>query len=140
MEITNPALQKVAPNGNVTFAETVISGSCSISHREGSGLIKIKGITSGCCKKARFKASFGGNLAVATGETPAAVSLAITLDGEPMQETTMTVTPAAVAEPFNVFAATYIEVNHCNGASIGVRNISDIDIQVANANIIIEPA
>ena len=49
MEITNPALQKVAPNGNVTFAETVISGSCSISHREGSGLIKIKGITSGCC-------------------------------------------------------------------------------------------
>ena len=52
----------------------------------------------------------------------------------------MTVTPAAVAEPFNVFAAIYIEVNHCNGASIGVRNISDIDIQVANANIIIEPA
>ena len=138
MEITNPALQTVAPNGNVTFAETVISGSCSISPREDSAVIKIKGITIGCCRKARFKASFGGNLAVATGETPAAVSLAITLDGEPMQETTMTVTPAAAANFFNVNSEIYIEVASGTSDTIGVTNISSIPVEVTAANLIVE--
>ena len=109
-EFIATTIQTVEPNANVQFTDTVVNGNCFIVHRTG------------------------------TGGTVGPISLAISVDGEPLSSTVMTVTPAAVAEPFNVFAATYIEVNHCNGASIGVRNISNIDIQVANANIIIEPA
>ena len=137
-EFIATTIQTVEPNANVQFTDTVVNGNCFIVHRTGSGLITLRGAASRC--RSRFKVSFGGNIQVPTGGTVGPISLAISVDGEPLSSTVMTVTPAAVAEPFNVFAATYIEVNHCNGASIGVRNISNIDIQVANANIIIEPA
>lgn len=138
MEITNPGLQTVAARGNVTFSETVIPGNCSISHREGSGLIKIKGMTSGCNYRARFKASFGGNIGIPTDQTPGAISVAITLDGEPMMETVMTVTPAATEEFFNVGSEIYIDVPRGTDDTIGVANLSAIPIEVTAANLIVE--
>ena len=78
MEITYSSLQTVAPQGNVIFDNTVIKGSGCISHREGSGLIKVKGATCGGNCRARFKASFGGNIAVPTGQTAGAISVALT--------------------------------------------------------------
>ena len=105
MEITANALQTVTENQNVLFTETVVCGSCSIAHREGSGLVRLKGLTDQC--RARFKVSFGGNIAIPTGGTVEAISLAIAIDGEPVATTTMIVTPAAVEEFWNVFGAIY---------------------------------
>ena len=136
MEITANALQTIAENQNVLFTDEVICGSCSIIHRDGSGLVTLKGVTNQC--RARFKVSFGGNIAIPTGGTVEAISLAISIDGEPIATTTMTVTPAAVEEFWNVFSAIFVEVPRGCCASIGVRNISTQSIDVQNANLIVE--
>ena len=138
MEITYSSLQTVAPQGYVIFDNTVIKGSGCISHREGSGLIKVKGATCGGNCRARFKASFGGNIAVPTGQTAGAISVALTLDGEAIAETVMTVTPAAVEEFFNVGSEIYIDVPSGTSYTIGVTNISTIPIEVTAANLIVE--
>ena len=73
MEITANVLQTVATGQNVQFTDTVTCGSCSIAHRDGSGLITIRGNTNQC--RARYKITFGGNIAVPTGGTVEAISL-----------------------------------------------------------------
>jgi hypothetical protein len=45
MELTAVALQTVASNQNVLFTETAVRGNCSILHRQGSGLVTLRGIT-----------------------------------------------------------------------------------------------
>jgi hypothetical protein len=57
-------------------------------------LVNIKGFTDQC--RARYKITFGGNIAIPTGGTVEAISMAIALDGEPVATTTMISTPAAV--------------------------------------------
>ena len=136
MEITANALQTVNENQNVLFTDSVICGSCSIMHRGGSGLVSVKGVTDQC--RARFKVTFGGNIAIPTTGTVGAISLALSLDGEPIGTTTMTVTPAAVEEFWNVFSAIFIEVPRGCCATLGVRNISDQPIDIQNANLIVE--
>ena len=136
MEITANALQTVPENQNVQFTDTVTCGSCSISHRAGSGLITLKGITNQC--RARFKISFGGNIALPTGGTVGPISLAIAIDGEPIATTTMISTPAAVEEFNNIFGAIFIDIPRGCCSSVSVRNTSDQEIDVQNANLIIE--
>ena len=48
MEITANALQTVQANQNVIFTETAVCGSGSIIHREGSGLVTLRGMTNQC--------------------------------------------------------------------------------------------
>lgn len=136
MEIIANALQTVQANQNVYFTDTVVCGGCAITHRDDSGLINLRGLTNQC--RARFKVSFGGNIAVPTGETVGPISLAIAVDGEAVRSTVMTVTPAAVEEFFNVFSSVYIDVPAGCCATISVQNISTIPVEVQNANLIAE--
>ena len=136
MELTAVALQTVAENQNVLFTDVVISGCPSIVHRAGSGLVTLRGLTNQC--RARFKVSFGANIAVPTGGTVGAISLAISIDGEPLGSTVVIETPAAVEEFSNVFTAVYINVPAGCCSTISVRNVSDQDISVQNANLIVE--
>ena len=136
MEITANTLQTVAENQNVLFTDTVTSGNCSIVHRAGSGLVTLRGTTNQC--RARYKVTFGGNIALPTGGTVEAISLAISIEGEPIGTTTMIYTPAAVEEFGNVFSAIFIDVPRNCCLTIGVRNISTQAIDVQNANLIIE--
>ena len=137
MEITANAVQTVAAGSNVTFTETPVSGNCSILHADGSGLVKLRGLTTTQCR-ARFKVYFGANIAIPTGGTVGAISLALSVDGEPVATTTMIVTPAAVKEYFNVGSSIYLEVPACCCSTLGVRNIGTAAINVQNANLIIE--
>lgn len=137
MEITANAIQTVAAGSNVTFTETPVSGNCSIIHTDGSGLVKLRGLTTTQCR-ARFKVYFGANIAVPTGGTAGAISLALSVDGEPVATTTMIATPAAVEEYFNVSASIYLEVPACCCSTLGVRNIGTAAINVQNANLIVE--
>ena len=123
MEITANAIQLVNENQNVLFSDTVVEGNCSIIHREGSGLVTLRGITNQC--RARFKVTFGGNIAVPTGGTVAAISLAISVDGEPINTTTMIATPAAVENYWNVSSSIFLDVPRGCCFSVGVRNVSD---------------
>lgn len=136
MEITANALQTVAENQNVTFTDTVVCGNCSIIHREGSGLVNLQGLTNQC--RARFKVSFGANVALPAGGAIGPISLAIAINGEPVATTTMISTPAAVEEFNNVFSSIFLNVPRCSDYQVSVKNITDQDIDVQNANLIIE--
>ena len=136
MEITAVALQEVAENQNVLFTDTVICGNPSIVHRGGSGLVTLRGLTNQC--RAQYKVSFGGNIAIPTGGTVEEISLALTIDGEPLGSTLMIETPAAVEEFSNVFSAVYITVPRGCCVTVGVRNTSTQAINVQNANLIVE--
>ena len=135
MEIIANALQTVQANQNVYFTDTVICGNASMTHRDDSGLVTLRGVTNQC--RARFKVSFGGNIAISTGGTVGPISLAIAIDGEAVPATTMIVTPAAVEQFFNVGSDIFVDVPRGCCATISVQNISTEAIEVQNANLIV---
>jgi hypothetical protein len=136
MEITANAVQIVAANQNVLFTDEITCGTSSIIHRDGSGLITLRGLTNQC--RARFKVSFGANIAIPADGTVGPISLAIAINGESVLPTTMIETPAAVSEFNNVFSAVYVDVPACCCAQISVKNTSTIPVSVQNANLIVE--
>ena len=136
MEIIANALQTVPANQNVYFTDTITCGNCAITHRDDSGLVTLKGMTGQC--RARFRVSFGANIAVPTGGTVGPISLAIAIDGEAVRATTMTVTPTAVDAFFNVFSSVFIDVPRGCCVTISVKNITDVDVDVQNANLIVD--
>ena len=136
MEIIAVAAQTVAANQNVLFTDTVTSGNCSITHRNGSGLVTLRGNTAQC--RARYKVSFGGNIAIPTGGTAGEISVALAIDGEPVAASTMIATPLDLNEYHNVFGALFIDVPKNCCMTISVENISTQSILVQNANLIIE--
>lgn len=136
MELTANALQTVEANQNVLFTDKVVSGSCSILHRDGSGQITLRGITNQC--RARFKAFFSGNIALPTGGTVEAISIALAVNGEAVASTTMIETPAAVEEFSNVASAIYLDVPAGCCVTISVKNTSSQAIDIQNANLIVE--
>ena len=76
MELIANAVQTVNANQNVLFTDTVVCGNASITHRNGSGLINLRGLTANQCR-ARFKVSFGRNIAIPTGGTVEGISIAL---------------------------------------------------------------
>lgn len=138
-EFTANALQTVLVNQNVLFTDTPVSSCCnnSIMHREGSGLVQLRGLTNQC--RARFLVTFGANIAVPTGGTATdGVSLAIAVDGEPLQTAAMISTPSAVAQFNNVAASVYVDVPRGCCTTVGVVNNGTQTVDVQNANIIVE--
>ena len=136
MEIIAVATQTVAENQNVLFTDSVTCGNCSITHRDGSGIVTLRGTTNQC--RARYKVTFGGNIAIPTGGTVEAITLALAIDGEGLGSSTMIVTPAAVEEYFNVFGAMFIDVPKGCCLTVSIQNTSAQSILVQNANLIIE--
>lgn len=142
VELTAPAVQTVQFGGNVLFTDTPVGCNRGyVVHREGAGVVTLRGVG---CQRARYKVTFGGNIAIATGGTVDAISLAIAIAGEPIQSSIMTVTPAAVGDFFNVSRTTFIDVPCGCCVTIAVENISSTDagvaipVEVANANLVIE--
>jgi hypothetical protein len=136
MEITANALQTVLENQNVLFTEAPVPGNCSIVHRDGSGLVTLRGMTQQ--NRARYKVTFGGNIALPTSGTAGPISLALALNGEAVGPTTMTVTPTAVNAFFNVFSAIFIDIPAGCCSQLSVKNTSGATIEVQNANLIVE--
>lgn len=127
--------QTVAQNGNVIYTNTAVNGSNCIKHREGSGIITLRGLTNQC--RARFFVDFSANIAVPSTGTAGEISLAIAISGEPVLSSKMISTPAAVSQYNNVSAGIYIDVPAGCCSTIAVENTSSQAIDVANANIII---
>ncbi len=136
MEVTANALQVVGVDQNVLFTETAVSGNCSIMHREGSGIVTLRGMTNQC--RARFRITFGANIAVPTGETVGPISLAIAVSGEAIPTSSMIETPAAVEEFSNVSSVLFLDVPRGCCTQVSVENTSTIPVNVQNANLIVE--
>ena len=136
MEITANSVQTVATGQNILYTDTVVAGNQCILHREGSGIVKLRGVTNQC--RARFKITFNGNIAIPTSGTVGAISAAIAISGEPVAATNMIVTPAAGENYFNIASVTFVDVPSGCCTDISVKNTSTQNILVQNANLIIE--
>lgn len=142
-EYSANAVQIVNPGESIVFTDA--PNPCArgfVRHRDGTGNFLLSGWLPrkfGCCcrnRSAQYLVDFGANISIPTGGTVEAISVALAIDGATVPASTMTVTPAAVDEYFNVSRAINVDIwaNCCE--SLTIRNISSQPIQVQNANVI----
>lgn len=150
-EFTSNPIQRVQPNQQVLLNTTIGCPKGYVLHREGSGIVTLRGITNNCF--ARYQVTFNGNIAIPEdGLAPAPISVAIAIDGEPILTSRAIVTPADVAPEgpssenyFNVTSTAFVTVPKGCCFNVSVENTSDsIDpaipapvINVQNANLVI---
>ena len=135
-EFTNASTVTVAAGQNVPLTETAVAGKSCIVHREGAGIVTLRGLTNQC--KARFKVSFGANIALPAGATVGNISAALALNGEPLNSATAIVTPTAAGDYANIYVAAFIEVPRGCCVTVAAENTSAQDVLFANANFIAE--
>ncbi len=146
----NPA-QIVEPNQNILLDTVIPCNKGYVYHRNQSGIVILRGIVN--CPNAcfaRYQVTFNGNIALADGATVGPISVALAIDGEPVQTSKAIVTPAATAEDpptaanfFNVTSTAIINVPRGCCFSVAVENTSGPaapggvapEIVVQNANL-----
>lgn len=122
MEITANAVQTVIPGSNILFTETAVGGSTSIFHREGSGLVTLRGITNQ--NRARFRVTFGGNIATPAEVDPTDLVVAIAINGEEIATTRMMAPSTEEGRYFNVFSSIFLDVPAGCCSQISVKNMT----------------
>lgn len=141
------ALQTVQPGETVIFTSSPVPCNLGlVNHRDETGAFLLAGrsFTRSCgcrCRISRsvnYNVTFGANIAVPTGGTPGQISLAITVDGVTVPNSTMIETPAAVEEFSNVSRRVTVPIWKGCCQTVAVRNTSDQPILVQNANIVFE--
>ena len=124
-EFTLNAIQLVEYGQNAILNDSI--GCCKgyVLHRSESGILILRGIVNnpyGCF--ARYQCTFNGNIAVPEDGTVGEISIALALDGEPIQTSKAIVTPAAVDEYFNVTSTAIITVPRGCCFTLAVENTS----------------
>lgn len=133
--------QLVAIGQNVLLADSIPCPKGQVLHRNGSGILTLRGCGSNCFS--RYQVTFNGNIAVPEGGTAEAIAVALAIDGEPLQSSRAIVTPAAVEQYFNVTSTAIITVPRGCCYTVAVENVDAgvsglIDsqtISVADANL-----
>lgn len=129
--VYNP-VQRVQPNQNVLLQGSIPCNKGYVYHRDGSGLLTLRGIVNGCGCFARYQVAFNGNIAVPSDGTVGSIAIALSICGEPIQTSRAIVTPAAVAtDPpttenfFNVTSTAIITVPKGCCLTVSVENVSE---------------
>lgn len=152
-EFVESALQIVEPNQNVILETAIGCNKGYVYHRNQSGIVILRGIVNNPTSCfARYQATFNGNIALPSGAEIGPISIALAIDGEPIQTSKAIVTPAATAEEppttnnfFNVTSTAIITVPKGCCFSVAVENTSAPaapggvapEILVQNANLTI---
>ncbi len=130
--------QTVASGQNVLFQDSIPCNKGYVVHRNGSGILTLRGIVNNpCAKFARYFVEFNGNIAIPEGGTPGEISVALSIDGEALQTSKARVTPTVAEAFFNVTSVAYITVPAGCCVTIAVENTSGVPITVANANLVV---
>lgn len=128
-------VQAVQANNNVMFYDSIPCKSGQVIHRNGSGVLTLKGKTNNCF--AQYQVTFNGNIALPADATPGAISIALALEGEPIQ-TSRAIFNAYSADVYgNVTSTAIIKVPKCCCFSLSVKNTAGVPINVQNANLTI---
>ena len=135
-EYTNPNIVTVAAGQNVPLTSSAVNSKPCIVHREGAGIVTLRGLTNQC--KARFKVGFGANIAIPTGGTVEAITAALAINGEPLNSATATVTPAAVENYFNIYVNAIVEVPKGCCLTVAMENTSTQAVNFDNSNLIVD--
>ena len=125
--LSNQTAQTIQPGELAVLNYVVQRSGCDALWPGGSGPLHIKcGI---------YDLEFTGNLSGAAGTQP---NLAITVDGVPLAETTMTVSVGADGEVYNVHAGTRRK-NCFGGAVVSVQNVGTTPVTLsANPALVVE--
>lgn len=143
-EYSANALQTVNPGESVIFTESPVPCRRGfVRHRDDTGNFLLAGRVAqnccGCCpQSAIYLCDFGANIAIPTGGTVGAISVALAIDGGTIPASTMIVTPAAAEEFWNVSRAINAEIWRGCCETLTVRNTSEQPILVQNANILFD--
>lgn len=138
-EYTYNSIQEVEDGQNVLLQDSIPCNRGYVIHRNGSGILTLRGIVNNpCAKFARYKVEFNGNIAVPTGGTAGEISLALAIDGEPLQTSRARVTPTVVNAYFNVTSVANITVPAGCCLTISIENTSGVSINVQNANLTVD--
>lgn len=138
--------QNVAYGQNLLLVDSIHCTRGYVVHRNGSGILTLRGITGGCNPFARYQVTFVGNIAVPTGGTAAAIALALAIDGEPLQSSRAIYTPSAVEQYQNVTCTAIVTVPKGCCYTIAVENVDAgvggtiVDqqtISVADGNLVV---
>ena len=141
----NP-IQLVEPNQNVLLNTVIPCNKGYVYHRDGSGIVILRGIVncpSACF--ARYQVTFNGNIALPEGGEVGPISVALAIDGEPIQTSRAIITPAAADEYGNVTSTAIITVPKGCCFTVAVENTSAPaaaggvapEINVQNANLVV---
>ena len=141
----NP-IQLVEPNQNVLLDTVIPCNKGYVYHRDGSGIVILRGIVN--CPQAcfaRYQVTFNGNIALPEGAEVGPISVALAIDGEPIQTSRAIITPAAVDEYGNVTSTAIITVPRGCCFTVTVENTSAPaapggvapEINVQNANLVV---
>lgn len=136
--------QNVPYGQNLLLIDSIPCNRGYVIHRNGSGILTLRGIVNGTGCFARYEVTFNGNIAVPTGGTPAAIAVALTIDGESLQSSRAIVTPAEAEQYFNVTSTAIITVPRgcCYtvalenvNAGVGGEIVDEQTISVADGNL-----
>ena len=150
-EFAYAPVQVVEPNQNVILDTVIPCNRGRVYHRNQSGIVILRGIVdcpTSCF--ARYQVTANANIALPDGATVGPISIALAIDGEPIQTSKAIVTPAATAEDpptannfFNITSTAIITVPKGCCFSVAVENTSApaaaggvaTEILVSNANV-----
>lgn len=135
-EYIENAVQTVEAGQNILLETAIGCNRGYVYHRNQSGIVILRGIVNNptACFT-RYQVTFNGNIAVPEDGAAGAISIALAVDGEPIQTSKAIVTPAAVDEYFNVTSTAIITVPKGCCFSVAVENTSAVAINVQNANL-----
>ena len=116
--------QNVPFGQNLMLIDSIPCPRGQVIHRNGAGILTLRGCASGNSCFARYEVTFNGNIAVPEGGTAAAIAVALAIDGEPLQSSRAIVTPAAVEQYFNVTSTAIITVPKGCCYTVALENVN----------------
>lgn len=144
--VTTAGSQLVDVSQNVLLIDSDPCQRGWVLHRNGSGILTLRGVTCGCARYAKYHLTFSANIAVPTGGTVDPIAIALAIDGEPILSSRAVVTPAAVGDYQNATATASVIVPRGCCYTVSVKNaaagvdesVAQQAISVADGNLTVD--
>lgn len=137
-EFVNNPVQEVAAGTPIPLNTSIACNKGFVYHREGSGILTLRGkVNNPSSCFARYQVTFNANIAVPEDGTAGPISVAVAIDGEPINTSNAIVTPTVVNAYFNVTSTAMITIPKGCCFNVAVENTSTAPINVQNANLVV---
>lgn len=121
-------VQLIQPGATALLNTAIGCNKGCVVHRAGSGILTLRGIVNnGCCKFARYRVAYDGNIAVPEGGTAGEIQLALAIGGEVVPSSLAAVTPTVANAYWNVsgFAIVDVPAGCCYTVSVENASVSE---------------
>lgn len=125
--LSNSVPQTISAGENVLFDTVVLETGRNSSHRKNSGVVVLR-------ERGMYEIFFRANVG---GDAATIPTIAISLDGDALQETVMETTITAITDEYGVAAFTVVK-NFCGCDKVTVTNVGTADAEVLNPCIVVK--